>query len=132
MYACLHTKDFSEQAKLRELADAFSPLVENSAPGMLLFDVAGLKALIGDDLQIASAIAATASKAGIRANVALASNPNAAACAAVNIEGVTVIPEGSEIEFLGDIPIKAFCSSPFCSNHMLGLDSNPMGFDSSQ
>src|SRR5262245_10709315 len=126
MYACLHTKDFSEQAKLRELADAFSPLVENSAPGMLLFDVAGLKALIGDDLQIASAIAATASKAGIRANVALASNPNAAACAAVNIEGVTVIPEGSEIEFLGDIPIKAFCSS-----QMMGFDSSPMGFDSS-
>src|SRR5262249_42095214 len=132
MYACLHTKELSEQAKLREIADTFSPLVENAAPGMIVFEVTGLEALIGNDLEIAGAIATTASKASVRANVALASNPNAAACAAVNIEGVTVIPEGSEIEFLGDIPIKAFCSSPFCSNHMLGLDSNPMGFDSSQ
>jgi len=130
MYACLHIKELSEQAKLREIADAFSPLVENSAPGMIVFEVAGLEALIGNDIQIASAIATTAGKAGVRANVALASNPNAAACAAVNIEGVTVIPEGSEMEFLGDIPIKAFCSS--CSDLMLGLDSSPMGFDSSQ
>jgi protein ImuB len=52
--------------------------------------------------------------------VALASNPNAAACAAINIQGVTVIPEGSEIDFLGDIPIKAICSSPIC------FDSNPL------
>jgi hypothetical protein len=120
MYACLHTKELSVQARLREIADAFSPLVENSAPGMIVFEVSGLEALIGNDFQIASAIATAAAKAGIRANVALASNPNAAVCAAVNIQGVTVIPEGSEIDFLGDIPIKAFCSS------LMYIDSGPM------
>src|SRR5262249_32614480 len=126
MYACIHTKDLNVQPKLRDIADAFSPLVENSAPGLIVFEIAGLQALIGNDLQIASAIATSASKAGVRANIALASNPNTAACAAVNIEGVTVIPEGSEMDFLGDIPISAFCSSP-----MIGFDSSPMGFDSS-
>src|SRR5215471_2986965 len=125
MYACIYTAGLSVQTKLREIADAFSPLVENAAPGMVVFEVSGLETLIGNDFQIAGAIATAAAKSGGRANVALASNPNAAVCAAVNIQGVTVLPEGSEMDFLGDIPIKAFCSSLIC------FDSDPMSFDSS-
>jgi protein ImuB len=129
MYACIHTAELSVQAKLREIADAFSPLVENSAPGMVVFEISGLETLIGNDFQVASAIATAATKSGIRANVALASNPNAAVAAAVNIENVTVIPEGSEIDILGDIPIKAFCSSPM-SLDSISMNSSSIDFDS--
>jgi protein ImuB len=118
MYACLHNKELSGQAELREIADGFSPLIENTAPGTILFDVAGLNGLIGNDFQIADAIARTAIKSGINVNVALAWNPNAAVCAAVNIDDVTVIPKGKEMDSLGDIPIKALCSS------LIGFDSN--------
>jgi len=120
MYACLHNKEVAPQEKLREIADGFSPLIENTAPGTIVFEVTGLGAIIGNDSQIANAIATAAANAGIRANVALASNPNAALAAAININGVAVIPDGNEIDFLGDIPIKAFCSSLMC------FDSNPM------
>jgi len=130
MYACIYTAELSVQAKLREIADAFSPLVENSAPGMVVFEVSGLETLIGNDFQIASAVATAAANSGIRANVALASNPNAAACAAVNIQDITVIPEGSEIDILGDIPIKAFCSSPM-SLDSISMNSSSTNFDSS-
>jgi protein ImuB len=83
-----------------------------------MLDVAGLNGLIGNDLQIAEAIAMAATKSGIHGNVALARNPNAAVCAAVNLEGVTVIPEGKEMDSLGDIPIKALCST------LMGFDSS--------
>jgi protein ImuB len=111
MYACLHNTNVSNQAKLREIAEQFSPLVESTTSLTVVFDVAGLDRLIGDNLQVAHAIANTTTEAGIHGNIALAANPNAAVCAAININGVTVIPPGKELDYLGDLPISALCAT---------------------
>jgi protein ImuB len=111
MYACLHNKDVSNQVNLYEIAGQFSPLIEPTTSHTVVFDVAGLDRLIGDDLQVARAIANATAKAGIHGNIALAANPNAAVCAATNIDGVTVIPPGEELDYLGDLPINELCAT---------------------
>jgi protein ImuB len=60
--------------------------------------------LLGSLPEISRAIHDRAGTVGLKANVALASNPDAALLAARGFPGVTVIPAGEEAEKLGSLP----------------------------
>lgn len=107
MYACLHVPGCSweQKAHLKECAQAFSPQIEETAPDCVLLDIRGLSRLFGKPAEIAAAIAERCRNVGVPANIAIASNPNAAAAAARGCSGITVIPFGEEPKVLGPLPI---------------------------
>ena len=107
MFACVHG-----QGNLTALAFEFSPVVEETAPGTVTFDVSGLDRLFGLPQEIAAAIARRAREADIQAGIAVASNPDAAICAARGFSGVSVIPYGDEAKFLAPLPLTLLSPSP--------------------
>ena len=88
-------------------ASRFSPLVEEAAPDIAVLDIDGCELLFGRPAEIAVNIARAAQELGCNANVAVAGNPDAAIHAARWISGVTVIPPGRELKYLGVLPLKA-------------------------
>jgi protein ImuB len=106
MYACLHG-----QGNLTALAAEFSPVVERTAEDTATFDVSGLDRLFGLPQDIAHAIMRRAAEVQVKANLALAMNPDAAICAARGFSGVSIIPEGDEAKFLGTLPLTALAPS---------------------
>src|SRR5579871_1623664 len=86
MYACIH----SLLANLSQIAEAFSPSFEQTAPDTIVFRIDGLHRLYGTHQQIAQAIA---NRAGAGVNVALAETADAAVLAAHNFSGITVAPD---------------------------------------
>lgn len=93
-------------AALLDCAQSFSPCVEDSAMDTVVFDLAGMDSLFGPAPEISQAIFARAAGLGLDANVAIASNPDAAVLASRGFSGVTVIPVGKEAERLGRLPIE--------------------------
>ena len=85
MFACIH----GPSADLPEIAAAFSPAFEQTAPDTVVFRVDGLQRLHGSPRQIAQAIAR---HAGDEVNIAIAETADAAIIAARNFPGVTVAP----------------------------------------
>jgi protein ImuB len=109
MYACLSAPGVSAHL-LQELAYRFSPVAEllpDPAGFSAVFSIAGLGRLMGGPQQIASEIARRADQMGIRGQLAIAANPDAAALAAHHFAGVTILPIGREAEVLGGLPIRA-------------------------
>ena len=101
MYACLHG-----HGNLTALAFEFSPMVEQTAPDTVTFDAAGLERLFGPVQDIATAVIRRANQTGVKANLALAANPDAAICAARGFNGISILPQGDEAKFLGSLPLK--------------------------
>ncbi len=114
MFACIHVPNFSGEAHaaLSDCASAFSPRVENTAPGTVVFDLEGLERLFGSYSEIAEKVAAHVRAAGIQAHVAVASNPDAAISAARGFAGVTVVGRGTEAKRLQDLPLDVLAPSP--------------------
>jgi len=110
MYACLYCP--GNGALLMECAAEFSPHVEQTAADTVIFDVRGLESLYGPPEQLARAIER---RAGVPANIAIASNPDAALHAARGIRGVTVIPPGKEAETLAPLPVNLLGGSAGCA-----------------
>ncbi|HZT29768.1 MAG TPA: hypothetical protein VFA33_07795 [Bryobacteraceae bacterium] len=110
MFACLHAPE--NPAGLLDCAQTFSPLVEQTAPDTVVLDAGGLDRIFGLPQEIASAIARHAGEAGLRVNVAVASNPDAAVCAARGFAGLSVIPYGDEAKFLESLPVQLLAPSP--------------------
>jgi len=98
-------QEASAHAAVLDCAQSFSPEVEDTAPDTVLLDLAGLEPLLGLVSKIAWDIAQRASTMGLEANVAVASNPDAAWLAARGFSGVTLIPEGHNAERLGELPV---------------------------
>ncbi len=90
-------------AALLDCAQSFSPCVEDAANDTVLLDLAGMESLFGSQPEISRAIYNRATTLGLEANVALASNPDAAVLAARGFPGVTVIPPGKEAERLSSL-----------------------------
>jgi protein ImuB len=107
MFAALHGS-----GNLAALAFEFSPLVEQSAPDTVAFDVSGLDRLFGLSQDVAAAIRRRAEGTGVQANLALAMNPDAAICAARGFAGVSILPQGDEAKFLGPLPLALLAPSP--------------------
>jgi protein ImuB len=101
----------SAHAALLDCAESFSPEIEDTAPNTVLLNLAGLEPLFGPVSKIARDLAHRISKMELEANVAIASNPDAALLAARGFSGVTLIAEGHEGECLGDLPIDVLLES---------------------
>ncbi len=91
MFACLH----GPAEGLPEIAQAFSPWFEQTAPDTIVFPIDGLKRLHGSPHQIAEAIA---QRAGPHVRVAIAETADAAMLAARNLPGVTVVPDLNDLD----------------------------------
>ena len=107
MFACVYAIGVCDHWVLVELAYGFSPRVEEAACDTVVLDIEGCEMLFGPPDATAIAIARQAASLGIKANVAVASNPDAAIHAARAFNGVTVIPTGEELKWLGDLPVRA-------------------------
>jgi protein ImuB len=115
VFACLHG-----HGNLTALAFEFSPTVEATGvpngvpagPTTATFDVAGLDRLFGLPQDVAAAIARRAREVGVKANLALAGNPDAAICAARGFPGVSLIPHGDEGKFLATLPLALLSPAP--------------------
>ncbi len=108
MYACIHAS--ADPARLVECAQSFSPVVEQAAADIAVFDASGLDRIHGQPHEIAAAIAGRARALGFKPAIALASNPGTAICTARGFAGVSVVPYGDEAKFLESLPC-----------HLLGL-----------
>ncbi len=98
-------QEWAAHAALLDCAQSFSPRVEDAAPDTVILDLAGLESLFGPLPEIARNLFHCAAGLGLDANVAVASNPDAAAVLARGFSGVTVIPSGKEAEKLGSLPV---------------------------
>jgi len=106
MFACIHG-----QGDLTALAFEFSPVVERTAADTVAFDASGLDRLFGLPQDVAAAMMRRAAERGLRINLALAANPDAAICAARGFAGVHVIPQGDEAKFLSSLPLTQLAPS---------------------
>ncbi len=100
MYACLDAP--GNLPLLVECARGFSPHIEETPPGTVIFDVRGLESLYGPPASLAREIAR---RVGVPANIAIAANPDAAMHAARGFRGITVIEPGREAEVLAPLPL---------------------------
>ncbi|HEY7338246.1 MAG TPA: hypothetical protein VH639_25390 [Bryobacteraceae bacterium] len=107
MFACLHAPGNLDP--LIECAAHFSPLIEETSADTVVFDIRGLRLIFGAPEHIAAEIQA---RIGLPANIAIASNPDAAVHAARGVEGITVIPEGKEATALAPLPLFLLGGSP--------------------
>src|SRR6266568_304550 len=114
MFACIYIPNASADthAALLDCASAFSPRVENTGAGTVVFDVEGLERLFGSYWEIAAKADEQARARGIEANIAIASNADAAICAARGFGGITVLNRGTERARLSDLPLAVLSPSP--------------------
>jgi len=68
-------------------------------------DIDGLERMFGPPPALAERIVRLASDAGLRVEVGVASNPDAAVCAARGLGGIAVIPAGQEARLLAALPV---------------------------
>src|SRR5262245_52958494 len=113
MFACIYIPNPSgDSAALIQCASTFSPRVETTGAGTAVFDVEGLERLFGGYSEIAEPIQEQMRARGLAPNVAIASNADAAVCAARGFSGVTVIQRGTEAARLRDLPLMVLAPSP--------------------
>ena len=107
MFACLHGN-----GPLTALAFEFSPTVEQTAPHTVVFDASGLDRLFGLPQDVAAALARRAAEIQVKANIAIAANPDTAICAARGFSGASVVPYGDETKFLAPLPNALLSPTP--------------------
>jgi len=105
------SQETSAHATLLDCAQSFSPEVEDTSRGIVLLNLAGLAPLLGPQPKIARDLMQRISQLGLEANIAVASNPDAALLAARGSAGVTLIPKGREAERLGDLAVDVLLES---------------------
>src|SRR5436189_1414048 len=107
MFACIYIPNASGEmeAALLNCASSFSPRVEKTSAGTVVFDVDGLERLFGSYPEIASKVMDQVRAAGLNANVAVAANADAAICAARGFSGISVLNRGTEAPRLRDLPL---------------------------
>jgi len=116
-------QEASTHAALLDCAQSFSPCVEDSACDTALLDLRGMASLFGSIHNISRAISERAIALGLQANVAIASNPNAALLAARGFPGITVIAPGKEAEQLGSLLIEVLFSDRIEGEEKQSADS---------
>src|ERR1700752_2827318 len=89
-------QESAAHAALLDCAQSFSPCVEDAACDTVLLDLAGMESLFGSLPENSRAVHNRAAALGLDANIAVASNPDAAVLAARGFRGVTVIPWNEE------------------------------------
>jgi protein ImuB len=110
-------QEAAAHAALVDCACSFSPRVEAAParPDVVVLDISGLERLFGPAPEIARKLAQRAAELGLQANIAIATNIEAASCAARGFSGITVIPRGDEANRLGPLPVEALLSTNLSS-----------------
>lgn len=96
------------QEALLEVAEAFSPRVEDAGEGVAYVDVEGLERHFksgSPELELGRSLAAAADKAGLPARVGIASSKLAARVAAGLPDSPVIVPDGEEAAFLAPLPL---------------------------
>lgn len=114
MFACIYGQTISGRGHdtarlLLELAFTFSPLVELTGTDTVVLDVAGQELLFGSGDwagNLAGEITRRATQSDLKVNVSVAVNPDVAVHAARSFKGITMIPPGTELAKLGNVPLK--------------------------
>lgn len=96
-------REAAAHAALLDCAQSFSPRVEDTAPDTVILDISGTEALFGPPAKLARDLARRVSDVGLEANVAVASNPDAATLAARGYDGVTVLTPENQKDRLGQL-----------------------------
>ncbi|HEX9109530.1 MAG TPA: hypothetical protein VF832_19950, partial [Longimicrobiales bacterium] len=110
MFACLYAPEHGAAAV--ECAQAFSPRVEETAPGAVVLEIDGLERLFGSPHEMAAAMMERAARSGFRPNLAMAANADAALAAARGFQGLSIVPQGDEAKFLGSLPLELLEPAP--------------------
>ncbi len=109
MFACIHVPDpraaAFAHASLLDCASAFSPRVEDTKTGTVVLDIEGLQQLFGSIKELAEHLKSYLSPIGIECHIGVASNPDAAVCAARGWPGITIIERGTEAARLQNLGI---------------------------
>lgn len=92
-------------AAILRCAFEISPRVEDTATEAVVLDLSGLAMLMGAEARIAQNLRKRLAEGGFEAQIAVASNPDAAICAARGFCGTTVIAEGAEAKTLAGLAI---------------------------
>ncbi|HSD10724.1 MAG TPA: DNA polymerase Y family protein [Candidatus Binatia bacterium] len=90
---------------LCDVADSFSPRVENAGGGVAFLEIDGLRSLFGAESHLATSLVARLRRIGLEGRVAVASTKTVAWLAARTSEGVDVVPAGEGRRRLGSLPI---------------------------
>src|SRR5262245_23080376 len=111
VFACIYAPKPSDL--LVECANVFSPRVERTAADTIVFDLDGLERLFGSYSEIGAKVAEQAYRSlGFKANVAVASNPDAAICAARGFTGITIVSRGTEAQRLSSLAVDVLSPAP--------------------
>jgi protein ImuB len=94
----------SAQPALLDFASAFSPRVEDTAPGIVVLDVEGLERLFGSITELAERLQDYTSSLGT-VHIGIASNPDSAIFAAREWSGITILKAGTEAARLKNLNI---------------------------
>jgi protein ImuB len=95
----------SAQAALCDVAESFSPRIEDAGSGVVYLDLDGLGALFETESKLANALARRTVQIGLEAQIGVAGSKVAAHLAARDGGGVAVIPPGEEWSFLAPVPV---------------------------
>jgi|GEM_PF-3891863 len=105
MYAGLYVRESDKRNQLLQLAQGFSPEVEQASDDTVVFSIAPLRKLIGSPHQIASEICRAGHTLKLNANLTIAANPDAALLMARHFMGVTMVTPGEERLKLAAVPL---------------------------
>jgi protein ImuB len=100
------------QEALLEIAEGFSPRVEDAGEGVAYLDLSGLARLSGDEEDLGRSLRAAAEGLGLPARVGIASGKLAARVAAGLPESPVVVPAGGEGAFLASLPLARLAPPP--------------------
>jgi protein ImuB len=90
---------------LLDVAESFSPVVEDGGPGRVYLDLAGLGGLYGSENDMAQELARRVRQVGMEAEIGIAANKEIAYLAA-RCGGARIIDAGRETEFLQWVPLE--------------------------
>ena len=109
MYACLHIPaPVGDEGALFQLALQFSPAVERTAAGTVVFSITPLRRLMGPPHQVAAEICRLGNERNLQARLAIAAQPDTAILLARHYPGVTFAMAGEESFQLAPIPLTTF------------------------
>ena len=93
------------QEALLEIAESFSPRVEDSGEGMVYIDIAGMERHFADELELGRAVIQAAGNIGLPVRIGIAASKLAARVAAELPKSPRVVEAGEEAEFLAPLPL---------------------------
>ena len=93
------------QEALFEVAETFSPRVEDAGEGVVYVDIAGMTRHYDSELDLAKSAMRAADGVGLPARVGIAASKLAARVAAELPKSPTVVDPGTESEFLAPLPL---------------------------